>query len=393
MRVKAAVCRTIHRPLTVEDLDLDDHLRPDEILVRLVASGVCEADRLAIGGGLPMTLPFVPGREGAGIVERVGSGVTFVTSGDTVVLCSRFCEPPEGRDEDPNPHPGTGRRPDGAMPLTDGSADIGVFFFGQSSFSTYLICRASCAVSVPDNTPLELAAALTGDLLTGAAVLLQALEPEGSGMVVIAGGSAIGLLACMVATAQGATTIVFADPDEATCQRAMDAGATITTTDIASLPISAKSLVADGARFALVASGDETAIAACLESLGPQGRCAVLGRAGAAVSSAAPLDQRLVSAEAGSDARSALPKLLQMVSNGLIPLEQLITFYPFEHVNDALESSEADGPPKAVLRFSVGTFGELDRAMTEEAAAGSPDASVPSEDVEAPVTAPPVTAA
>ena len=82
MRVKAAVARAQGAPLSIEDLDLDDP-QAGEILVRMIASGVAACDLAAIAGELAVSLPFVPGCEGAGIVERVGEGVTaFVTGSD-----------------------------------------------------------------------------------------------------------------------------------------------------------------------------------------------------------------------------------------------------------------------------------------------------------------------
>lgn len=85
MKVKAAVARAHGAPLAIEGLDLNEP-RDDEVLVRLVACGVARADLKAIGGALPMPLPFVPGTEGAGIVEKAGADVTHVETGDAVIV-------------------------------------------------------------------------------------------------------------------------------------------------------------------------------------------------------------------------------------------------------------------------------------------------------------------
>ena len=90
MKVKAAVVRAYGAQLALEGLELDEP-RADEVLVRLVACGVARADLKAIAGVLPMPLPFVPGTEGAGIVEKTGDGVTHVATGDAVVVSAAAC--------------------------------------------------------------------------------------------------------------------------------------------------------------------------------------------------------------------------------------------------------------------------------------------------------------
>ena len=83
--MKAAVLYERKTLLKVEDVDLDPP-KAGEVLVKVVANGVCHSDYSVINGVLPFPLPVVPGHEGAGIVEEVGPGVTLVKPGDHVVL-------------------------------------------------------------------------------------------------------------------------------------------------------------------------------------------------------------------------------------------------------------------------------------------------------------------
>ncbi|CAL9324685.1 hypothetical protein SUDANB66_06610 (plasmid) [Streptomyces sp. SudanB66_2053] len=85
MTVKAAVAPGTGEPLVVQQLQLDDP-RPDEVRVRMVASGVCHTDAIVRDGIYPTPLPAVLGHEGAGIVEAVGSAITTVEPGDHVAL-------------------------------------------------------------------------------------------------------------------------------------------------------------------------------------------------------------------------------------------------------------------------------------------------------------------
>ena len=74
MKIKAAVVREKGGPFVMENLDLDEP-RADEVLVRIVASGVCHTDLAARDQHLPLPLPGVFGHEGSGVVEKVGSNV------------------------------------------------------------------------------------------------------------------------------------------------------------------------------------------------------------------------------------------------------------------------------------------------------------------------------
>ena len=85
MKIRAAVLESFDAPLEVQELDLAEP-EPGEVLVRLVACGVCHTDLFTLSGADPSGYsPTVLGHEGAGVVERVGDGVTSVAQGDHVV--------------------------------------------------------------------------------------------------------------------------------------------------------------------------------------------------------------------------------------------------------------------------------------------------------------------
>lgn len=90
MQITAAVAREHGSPFTVEQLELDA-LRPNELRVRMVATGICHTDVLVRDGVYPTPLPAVLGHEGAGIVEAVGDSVVSVIPGDHVVLAAAYC--------------------------------------------------------------------------------------------------------------------------------------------------------------------------------------------------------------------------------------------------------------------------------------------------------------
>jgi aryl-alcohol dehydrogenase len=156
---KAAVLAAPRTPFTVQDVELDGP-RDNEVLVRMVATGVCHTDLGVWAGGIPFPLPGVIGHEGAGVVEEVGAAVTTIAAGDQVVLSYTSCgECPACLDGHPaycttwparNLFAGT--REDGSPTITMGGSPIGGHFFAQSSFARHAIAEERNVVVV-DPTP------------------------------------------------------------------------------------------------------------------------------------------------------------------------------------------------------------------------------------------------
>ena len=393
MKVKAAVARTRHAPLALEGLDLDEP-RADEVLVRLVACGVARADLKAIAGELPMPMPFVPGTEGAGIVEKVGEGVTHVATGDAVVVSASACGICP-RCLAGNPRACVdfaalnlgGRRLDGSAPFVveeraddarpHEEVDVNGFFFGQSSFATHAICRASSIIKLPVGAPLEILAGLGCELLIGAAVITHGFRFAAEDTLVVTGADAIGLVAIMVARARGAGTIFVAETDEARRVLATEIGATVVVHDVADLPSAVRSMTGSGARFALDTTGGEIARLACLDSLVEGGTCALVDPPSGTMvdfdDQVAESATLIISADGHADPQVLIPELVALQAQGRLPIDKLVSFFPFELVNDALEAFRSGRVIKPILRFPLGSFGDLDRAKAEGAVAGVPD--------------------
>lgn len=394
MRVKAAVAWAYGAPLVLDGLDLDEPYA-DEILVRLVAAGVSLVDRDAIDGKLAMPLPFVPGSEGAGIVERVGEDVTHVAPGDAVIIgyaaCGACANCAIGKTRACADFAALnlkGRRSDGSMPFArsaEGSIHtegVNGFFFGQSSFATHLVCKATSAVKVPADAPLEILAVLGGDLLNGAGAVSRGFRLQSADTILIAGADAAGLVATMVAKARGTSMIIVADPDEARRALASDCGATLAVSLDDDLSEMVRSMVADGVRLALDTIGDAPTRRACFDSLAAGGSYALLRpvSGGGDAADRTEGDRTLLfEAADGPAPEMLLLELMALHGDGRLPIEKLVTFFPFELVNDALDALASGRVVKPVLRFSLGPFGDLDRAKTEGAADEEPEEE-PAED-------------
>lgn len=393
MIVKAAVARHPQRPLAIEDVVLDEP-SADEILVRLIGSGVGRVDLEAIDGGLPVPFPFVGGGEGAGIVERVGEAVTGIGPGDTVILTPAFCgvcakcregSPALCLEHDALNWRGT--RTDGSAPFSGGDLPIHGFFQGQSSFATHALCRPTSVVKVSAEAPLELLACLGGELCAAASVVIHAADDIAA--IVVSGASGPGLAAVMTAHALGIETIILVDPDAERRELATELGATLTVHTDADLSAVVMSVTSGGVGLSVETTGDRTSLEACVASLAPGGTCALLRTLGFV----APSPDALAAGSRGiieisrgcGSPHKTIETLVTWHAAGRFPVEKLVVFYPFEHINDALQALAANAVPKPIVRFSLGLFGDLDRAETEGAAVDEPGVDEP---VDEPASAP-----
>lgn len=382
MKVTAAVARSRGNPLHLETLELSEP-EADEILVRTVACGVAEADLDGIGGRLSTPLPFVPGTEGAGIVERVGREVSALAPGDAVILGFDFCgECANCRARQPRAcidfaaRNLMGCRIDGSSPFTGGDQLVAGHFFGQSSFATHAVCRASRAIKVAKGSPLEVLACLGSEFLLGAGVVLDAFELKEGDSLVVVGAGTIGLAATMIAKVRGAKTIVVAEADERRRMLASELGADAAVHTDESLADLVRSLDADGAKFALETTGAARARHACLASVADDATCAFIGGIVKPTFDAQEMSRqtlRIVSLDSHAPPAVLVPKLAALHVSGDLPLEKLVDFFPFEHVNDALQALRSGTVAKPVLRFSIGGFAELDRAQVEGARQDAPE--------------------
>ena len=190
--IRALVVEEKGAPFVEQELELELPAR-GEALVRIVASGVCHTDEITRHGDMGMPFPAVLGHEGAGVVERVGEGVTRVTPGDNVIIGWPWCgECRNCLDGQPRYCLRTGeslvsgRRFKGERAGTSAysrdGGPVNGHFFGQSSFATYSIVSADALVKVPGDVPPELLGPLACGFGTGAgAVLNEAWAPEPSG--------------------------------------------------------------------------------------------------------------------------------------------------------------------------------------------------------------------
>jgi aryl-alcohol dehydrogenase len=338
------------------------------VLVRVVAVGVCHTDALAIEGDMPFPAPGVLGHEGAGVVAAVGDGVTNVSVGDNVVIgwpwCGSCRNCLEGQPRyclELGALVIAGCRADGSTALRrlDGSP-LHSHFFGQSSFASYSVCAASALVPVPSDAPVAILGPLACGLGTGAGAVLNVLRPFTGSSVVVFGAGAVGLSAVMAARLTGATTIVAVDRVASRLALARELGAT-ETVDVSVAgtdPVAAVQEICGGpADFSLECTGVIDVVRQAADSVGMRGTVGLIG--GAPAGASFTLDHmstlwgKRVVGILGGEGRSVslIGALIELNRQGRFPFDKLITEFPLERVNEAMEASRAGDVIKPVLRM------------------------------------------
>jgi S-(hydroxymethyl)glutathione dehydrogenase/alcohol dehydrogenase len=235
MRIRAAVLEQFGAPLVVQDVELAEP-RAGEVLVRLVACGVCHTDLYTASGADPSGYaPCVLGHEGAGVVERVGEDVTLVAPGDHVVtLFSPQCgECVHCRSSKTNlclairEQQNNGFLPDGTPRLSRGSEQLR-HFMGTSTFAEYTVMPQIALAKIDQEAPLEGAALFACGLSTGLGAALRTARVEPGSTCVVFGAGMVGLGAVAGCRLAGAERIVCVDLSEERLALARGQGATET---------------------------------------------------------------------------------------------------------------------------------------------------------------------
>jgi aryl-alcohol dehydrogenase len=346
MRITAAIVRNAGNPFSIETLELEEP-RKDEVLVRIVTAGLSHTDLLARDQSLPVPLPAVFGREGAGKVERVGAAVTKLATGDHVILTSAVDA------LEPNL---SGSRSDGSSPLRRDEERVSGVFFGQSSFATHTVVAERQAIKVDNDLAFPIVAALGGDVLTGAGAVINTLRPQPGSSVAIFGAGAVGLSAVMAAQLSGCQPIIAVDIKGSRLQLAETLGATHTFDAGGVDPVDAiRAITGNGAEFSVEATGLPDPARQAVECLAPDGVCALAGIAPGDAKVTLGLNQlgvgRTVRGSLFGNGVSALfiPRLIKLYRMDCFPVDRLVTEYRLDDINRAADDILSGAAVKAVL--------------------------------------------
>jgi aryl-alcohol dehydrogenase len=365
--ITAAVTRAQGAPFTLEK----GRIRAPEgteVLVRIVATGLCHTDLIVRDQYYPVPLPAVLGHEGAGIIEAVGPNVTTLQTGDHVVLtfgscghcdlCAQghvcYCQNFFGLNFG-------GADKDGKTAIEDvDGKPLHDHFFAQSSFATYAIATEGNAVKVPKDAPLEILGPLGCGIQTGAGAVMNSLK-VGSGTAFASfGAGAVGLSAVMAAKAVGATTIIAVDVVASRLELARELGAThVVNSREQDMVEAVRKITGGGVDFALETTGRAEVLAQAVECLGSLGTIGVIGAPKLGTKAEFDINNLLLLGrsirgivEGDSVPQIFIPQLIELNRQGRFPFDKLIKFYPFDKINEAVKDSESGVTLKAVLKIS-----------------------------------------
>jgi aryl-alcohol dehydrogenase len=363
MKITAAVVPARSAPFELQTLDLAGPL-PDEVLVRIVASGLCHTDLHARDGYFPnLPYPIVCGHEGAGIVADVGAEISDLAPGDPVVISFPWCGKCEPCQSDRPSYcvqgralKSSGRRADGTTPISRDGAPVFSCFFQQSSFATFAVAPAKDVVRIRRDAPLELLGPLGCGLQTGAGAVLNVMQPQPGRSIVIYGVGGVGLAGLMAAKIAGCDPIIAVDRLPARLALARELGATHALESRGAETLAEiRKITGGGSHFALETSAVPEVFRLAVDGLRGLGTCVLVGsaRAGTEVSFEMPVLQggRTVRGVVQGDSRprAFIPQLVDLFMAGQLPLDRLITRYELAEINRAAEDATSGATIKPVL--------------------------------------------
>lgn len=360
MPVRAAIARP-HQPFTLESCELGAP-GPGEVRVTVEACGICHTDLAAKDHGMGTPLPAVLGHEGVGRITALGDGVTGFRTGERVLMSFGACgECRNCRGHAPAycQHIVTfnlfGRRLDGSSPLTLAGTPVTGHFFAQSAFATEAVARATNLVRLDDDLPATLMAPLACGVQTGMSSVVNALAATPDDSLAIFGCGTVGLAAVMAAKIIGCKRIIAVDLNDKRLVLARELGATHAVNP-AREDVAAVIGALGGLSKAFDNTGQPAVIETAFNLLRARGVlvCAGVSPRGAKLG----IDPSLLmslgrvirgTVEGDADPVQFIPRMIAWYREGRLPLEKIVTTYPFDDINRAAADMEAGRVVKPVL--------------------------------------------
>jgi S-(hydroxymethyl)glutathione dehydrogenase / alcohol dehydrogenase len=367
MRIRAAVLEEFGAPLEVQELELAEP-KAGEVLVRLVACGVCHTDLYTASGADPSGYaPAVLGHEGAGVVERVGEGVASVSPGDHVVTlfspqcgdCVHCRSPRTNLCLAIREQQGKGYLPDGTTRLSRDGEPIR-HFMGTSTFAEYTVLPEIALARVSSDAPLDGAALFACGLSTGLGAAMKTAAVEPGSTCVVFGAGLVGLGAVAGCRLQGAERIISVDLSEERLELARGQGATET---LVGGPDAVEQILERtdglGADYTFEATGNVAVMRQAVESARMGwGLCTIAGVAGKGetldiVPRYLITGRRVAgSSFGGVKGRDEVPQLVERWLAGELDVRPFLSHtLTLDEVNRGFELMEAQDGIRSVIRF------------------------------------------
>jgi len=369
VKTKAAVLWEINTPWSVEDVELDPP-GPGEVLVKLAASGLCHSDEHLVTGDLPFALPIIGGHEGAGVVQEVGEGVSWLAPGDHVVFgfipsCGRCVSCSTGHQNlcDMGALLGLGTQiADGTSRHHAKGADLGLMCL-LGTFAHHTVVNEASCIKIENDVPLDRACLLGCGVVTGWGSSVYAAQVTPGDTVAVVGCGGIGSNAIQGARLAGAKRIIAIDPVEFKREKAMEFGATHTAASMAeAMPLINELTWGTMANKVIMTMGVGSG-AVLGEALGltaKRGRVVVTNihpamemSANVSLLDLTLMEKQVVGSLFGSgNPRADIPKLLALWREGQIDLDGLVTnTYTLDGVNDGYDAMREGTAIRSVMKY------------------------------------------
>nr|WP_199797686.1 S-(hydroxymethyl)glutathione dehydrogenase/class III alcohol dehydrogenase [Pseudazoarcus pumilus] len=369
MKSRAAVAWEAGKPLEITEIDVAAP-KQGEVLVRIVASGVCHTDAFTLSGADPEGIfPSVLGHEGGGIVEAVGPGVSSVAVGDHVIplytpecRTCKFCT--SGKTnlcQAIRATQGKGLMPDGTSRFSLGGKTIH-HYMGTSTFSEYTVLPEIALAKINKEAPLEKVCLLGCGVTTGIGAVLNTAKVEPGATVAVFGLGGIGLAAIIGAVMAKASRIIAIDinPDKFEIARQLGATDCVNPKDFdAPIQQVIVDLTDGGVDYSFECIGNTQVMRAALECCHKGwGESVIIGVAGAGEEISTRPFQLVTgrvwrgSAFGGVRGRTELPRYVEQAQKGEIPLDTFITHtMGLEDINHAFDLMHEGKSIRSVIHF------------------------------------------
>jgi S-(hydroxymethyl)glutathione dehydrogenase/alcohol dehydrogenase len=369
MKVKAAVAWKANSPLSIEEVDLQGP-QAGEVLVRMVATGVCHTDAYTLSGVDPEGLfPVILGHEGGGIVEEVGAGVTTLRKGDHVIPLytpecreCKFCR--SGKTnlcQKIRVTQGQGLMPDGTSRFSKDGQPI-YHYMGTSTFAEYTVVPEISLAKISPQAPLDKVCLLGCGVTTGIGAVLKTAKVERGATVAVFGLGGIGLSVIQGARLAGAGRIIGIDVNDAKADMARQLGATDFVnprSDARPIEQVIVEMTDGGVDYSFECIGNVKVMRAALECCHKGwGQSIIIGVAGAGEEISTRPFQLVTgrvwkgSAFGGVKGRTELPGFVDQYLTGVIKLDELVTeTLPLSQINRAFELMKQGRSIRSVIRY------------------------------------------
>jgi len=362
--MKAATLNEIPGALTIEECSIDKP-QGNEVLIRTANAGLCHSDLHFMEGNWQTRLPAVMGHEGAGVVEQVGSDVSYVKPGDRVITClSIFCGTCHhclGGRMSLCQNYGATARAKGSDPRVSNKDGIELAQFARlGAFAEQMLVHQNAVVKIREDMPMDKACLIGCGVTTGMGAVFRTTRIEPGSKVCVIGAGGVGLSAVQAARIAGAGRLIVVDITQEKLDLAKQLGASdVVNGSEVDVVETIKEMTGGGVDYSFEAIGLKQTVEQAWSILGIGGTATVIGMMPFGVSVEIPgyeifmQEKTLKGSMMGSNQfRTDMPRFIDMYLDGRLMLDEMVSEHlPLEKINDGYASMQRGENARTVIDF------------------------------------------